>query len=668
MLRAGLVALAVLAMISAPAAAQPLRYVSTQGSDLVDGLSPGSAWRTLDHAAVAAPTGATIHVAAGTYVENSSSLGYLRLGAGLAGRSFVADGPVTLRAAVPSGRVLLLTGGADWRLQGIAFDGEGHAVRLVEGTPATLRLESCQFAGSTERAAELSYVTDLQIVDCDFGTAAAPLPSVALWLTSCPGLLLADNRFFVAGQRVASVDVCAGATIDGNAFGSEAAPLDLGSHWALYVVNSDQPQILGNAFTLLSGYGIGVLTGYLDVSNVLIESNTIRCTAPTESYALRVGSETAMAATVSGVSVLNNTLDLAIPPGDSAKHDLFVGHVGSPVIAGNTVTGGGYGIAIKYATDADVHDNVISGTRRWGVVDKAGLNCRVHDNRIDVDLNHAVRLTNEYGGGQHIAGGSWYRNTFTGDAIPYELSPPVTPAENALWSDSNVFEIAHGSDPVLTIWEVDYDFWQARALWGWDIHSGIDVTAEPPSPVSDSLAVQFTDAALTLSASELCTGWLAYGATSLDDTLRVTAESMTLRFTMDALAPDSDYGYRYALVDRSGEEYLSPEGSFHTATLTAADPPLAEGALTLGAPYPNPGQPGCWFTVAGDAREPLELELLAVDGRRVRTLHAGPLGASQRSFRLDGRDEHGHALASGVYLLRARAGGEVATRRWVLLR
>ncbi len=82
-------------------------------------------------------------------------------------------------------------------------------------------------------------------------------------------------------------------------------------------------------------------------------------------------------------------------------------------------------------------------------------------------------------------------------------------------------------------------------------------------------------------------------------------------------------------------------------------------------PDPASGPVRIAFTLArpGDTR----LEVLDVQGRRVRTLAAGayPAGRAMRGW--DGRDEAGHAAPAGVYLVRLRTPGAVRVRRVVRL-
>ncbi len=88
----------------------------------------------------------------------------------------------------------------------------------------------------------------------------------------------------------------------------------------------------------------------------------------------------------------------------------------------------------------------------------------------------------------------------------------------------------------------------------------------------------------------------------------------------------------------------------------------------LQAPYPNPfnGVTEVRFSLARPGRA--SLCVVDVRGRVVRWLGSGRWAAGPHALRWDGRDDRGEPLPSGVYLVRLEAGGQVATRKVVLVR
>ncbi len=86
----------------------------------------------------------------------------------------------------------------------------------------------------------------------------------------------------------------------------------------------------------------------------------------------------------------------------------------------------------------------------------------------------------------------------------------------------------------------------------------------------------------------------------------------------------------------------------------------------LGA-APNPFNPrtAIRFESPGGS---VRLEIYEPSGRRLRTLHDGPIAAGRSEAIWDGRDDEGRDAATGVYWVRLRAEGEVESRPIVLLR
>ncbi len=111
------------------------------------------------------------------------------------------------------------------------------------------------------------------------------------------------------------------------------------------------------------------------------------------------------------------------------------------------------------------------------------------------------------------------------------------------------------------------------------------------------------------------------------------------------------------------------------------DPPVGVGddnggiavprALSLGQNYPNPFNPS---TVIGYEiperldRADMKLTIYDIRGRKVRELISGPVSKGRHEVAWNGRDDGGRPVGSGIFLYRLEVGGEIMTRRMVLLK
>lgn len=86
----------------------------------------------------------------------------------------------------------------------------------------------------------------------------------------------------------------------------------------------------------------------------------------------------------------------------------------------------------------------------------------------------------------------------------------------------------------------------------------------------------------------------------------------------------------------------------------------------LGQPWPNPAAGGVAFDIATPNGAPTTLEVFDVRGRQVMGWR-GP-GTGDQTIRWNLTDADGSPVASGIYLVRLRAGGNEAVRRFVRLR
>jgi N-acetylneuraminic acid mutarotase len=124
------------------------------------------------------------------------------------------------------------------------------------------------------------------------------------------------------------------------------------------------------------------------------------------------------------------------------------------------------------------------------------------------------------------------------------------------------------------------------------------------------------------------------------------------------------------------------KGSLHLdeVRLTATPPPppptavLEEwtgalpSAFSLAQNYPNPFNSDTAISFALTAREEVVLALYNLAGQQVATLAQGVREAGVYTLTWDGKDRHGMALASGVYLYRLQTATQEQTRKLLLLR
>jgi hypothetical protein len=129
-----------------------------------------------------------------------------------------------------------------------------------------------------------------------------------------------------------------------------------------------------------------------------------------------------------------------------------------------------------------------------------------------------------------------------------------------------------------------------------------------------------------------------------------------------------------ACVESEGESICASSlitwwGDPPTAIQDETDPFLPT-RLRLGQNYPNPFNAATIlpFSVPQKPGGELRLEILNAAGQVVTTLLNGHLEPGQHQARWDGRDEHGHPLASGLYFYRVRLDAEDLARPMVLLR
>ncbi|MFH1279837.1 MAG: M14 family zinc carboxypeptidase [Candidatus Eisenbacteria bacterium] len=133
---------------------------------------------------------------------------------------------------------------------------------------------------------------------------------------------------------------------------------------------------------------------------------------------------------------------------------------------------------------------------------------------------------------------------------------------------------------------------------------------------------------------------------------------------------NGDYSYQVRGRDQQGTfGYWS---NITGLTVNAIDTDVAAGTTffrtALAGNAPNPFNPVTTiaYTLANDG--PVEIEIVDVSGRTVRSLVRGVRSAGAHRVVWDGANDAGREVASGIYFTRMRAGGAEETKKLVLLR
>ena len=145
------------------------------------------------------------------------------------------------------------------------------------------------------------------------------------------------------------------------------------------------------------------------------------------------------------------------------------------------------------------------------------------------------------------------------------------------------------------------------------------------------------------------------------------AAGRTQTATVRGLVPGSYYYFALRTVDDAGNwSVLS-----NVVRLMAGDA-LAAGnrpvELAFSAPFPNPSRVVVSFALALPAAMETSIEAFDAAGRRVRTLARGEHAAGREMIVWDLRNDAERPVGSGIYLVRARIGGRVFTRRVMVMR
>lgn len=198
------------------------------------------------------------------------------------------------------------------------------------------------------------------------------------------------------------------------------------------------------------------------------------------------------------------------------------------------------------------------------------------------------------------------------------------------------------------------------------LHADGTITLTWTAPGDDSLSG-------TATAYDLRYFTIPIDLTNFQTAFRVNPEPVPLASgrtqtdTVNGLTPGNYYYFAIRTVDDAGNWSALSNVPRIQATYTLAvgnTPP----ALDFSPPFPNPSRVLASFAIALPSTMETSIEAFDVTGRHVRTLATGEHPAGRGTIMWDLRDDEGRPLGSGLYLVRARIGSHVFTRRVTVTR
>jgi len=166
--------------------------------------------------------------------------------------------------------------------------------------------------------------------------------------------------------------------------------------------------------------------------------------------------------------------------------------------------------------------------------------------------------------------------------------------------------------------------------------------------------------------------WTAGGGmVDVEDFLADNGVSVPSNFDIIGLTGISDDGSVMCGVGVNTQPPYQSQGFVvYVGSVATGVPDVAAAPrMRIGENYPNPFNPGTTIPVTLTRSGQTRLEIIGVNGQRVRVLHDGALPAGTHEFRWDGRDSRGASVSSGVYFARLTNNeGATTSRRMVLLK
>lgn len=141
----------------------------------------------------------------------------------------------------------------------------------------------------------------------------------------------------------------------------------------------------------------------------------------------------------------------------------------------------------------------------------------------------------------------------------------------------------------------------------------------------------------------------------------------------DYVTPTSQVRLKFVAADL-GAQTLVEAAIDDIITYDAATPQVgipgapAPARFAFRTPWPNPSRAAVSLALELPRAGRVEVEVLDLAGRHVRTLHRGPATAGVLPLRWNGADDAGRPASAGLYFVRARTGDQVTETRLARMR
>ena len=156
-------------------------------------------------------------------------------------------------------------------------------------------------------------------------------------------------------------------------------------------------------------------------------------------------------------------------------------------------------------------------------------------------------------------------------------------------------------------------------------------------------------------------------ATHLNTSMLPGPSGTKERLTVFNLTYGVAYYFAVKTADDIGNWSLLSNIAYAAATAAGVDD-AAPAEPQFAAPRPNPSRARASFSVTLPHADRLLVEAFDLAGRRVRTIAVGEYSGGTFDVRWDLRDDTGHMLGAGTYLVRGQLGENVFLRRVTVVR